>query len=164
MGGVGSGGRNRLSDAEKQARGTFDPSRSEAAYAKAAADKVIVGPWLTYIPEPTVPLNPVGRAEYDKLTKLLFEGNKLTTVTCGDCERLAVMKQQMVERLEAGKPVSMDLIKRMDSISVRLRIAEDAPAIANPNEKSRFAGSGFANSRTSPIRLRPYTASGKGEL
>lgn len=157
-------GRYALSDEEKRKRGTFRADQSEAAYAAKRAETVVVGPWLKSIPEPTIPLDAVGRAEYDRLTKLLFNGNKLTEVTCGDCERMAVMKQQMASRLAAGKSVSMDLIKRMDAISVRLRIAEDAPAIANPNQKSRFEGSGFANRRSSPIRLRPLAAAGKGEL
>lgn len=164
MGGRGSGGHNRLSDAEKKARGTFRPDCSDEVYAAKAASKVVTGPWLSAIPEPSIPLNAVGRAKYDQIAKLLFEGNKLTQVTVGDCERMAVMHQQMHDRLNAGKSVSMDLIKRMDAISVRLRIAEDAPAIANPNQKSRFAGVGFSNSRTSPIRLRASSASGTGEL
>lgn len=164
MGGFGSGGRGRKSDAEKIASGTFRADRSEETYAARAAEKVVVGPWLTAIPEPTIPLSEVGRKKYDEIADLLFKNNKLTKVTCGDCERMAVMHQQMHERLKAGKSVSMDLIKRMDSISVRLRIAEDAPAIANPNEKSRFEGAGFSNSRSSPFRLRAYSAAGTGEL
>ncbi|MHB1086143.1 MAG: hypothetical protein ACYCZ0_00150 [Minisyncoccota bacterium] len=164
MGGKGSGGHNRLSDAEKRARGTHHADQTEEIYAARAAEKVVVGPWLISVPEPTLPLDEIGRAAYDKFTKILFDQNKLTTVTCGDCERLAVMQQQAHARLTAGKPVSMDLIKRMDSISVRLRIAENAPAIANQNQKNRFEGSGFSNNRASPIRLRPYSAAGKGEL
>lgn len=156
MGGQGSG-RIRIGDAEKRARGTFRKDQSDDVLQLRAAQKVVTGPWLTVIPKPSIPLNEVGQAKYDELTKILFAGNKLTTVTCGDCERMAVMHQQMHARLEAGKPVSMDLIKRMDSISVRLRIAEDAPAIADPNEKNRFAGSGFANRRSSPIRLRGHS-------
>lgn len=164
MGGIGSGGNGRLTDAEKRAKGTYRSDRSDEVYAARAAEKVITGPWLTSIPEPTIPLNAVGKAKYDEITALLFAGNKLTKVTCGDCERYSVMHQQMHERLTAGKAVSMDLIKRMDAISVRLRIAEDAPAIANPNQKNRFAGSGFSNSRTSPITLRPHRAAGTGKL
>lgn len=164
MGGKGSGGHNRISDEEKRRRGTFHADRSEEVYAKRAAEKVVVGPWLTSIPEPTIPLEEVGRAEYNRLTKLLFENNKLTQVTCSYCELVAVMQQQMVARLAAGKTVSMDLIKRKDSILARLRVAEDAPAIANPNQKNRFAGSGFSNNRASPYRLRPLAAAGKGEL
>jgi len=147
-------GNRRLTDEEKKAKGTFRADQSDEVYRARAAEKVVIGPWLTAIPESTVPLSAVGKAKYDELTKLLFDSNKLTKVTCGDCERMAVMHQQMHETLTAGKRVPMDLIKRMDSISVRLRIAEDAPSIANPNEKNRFSESGFSNRRLSPIRLR----------
>lgn len=149
------GGNNRKTDAEKKAEGTFRASRSEEAYNAAAGAKVITGVFLTQIPKPTVPLTEVGKAQYDKLTKLLFEQNKLTEVTCGDCERMAVMHQQMVDRLNSGKNVPIDLIKRMDAISVRLRIAENAPAVASPGGKNRFEGSGFSNARVSAFRLRP---------
>lgn len=163
MGGRGSGG-GRLSDEEKKAKGTFKQSRSEAVYDARAAAKVITGPWLTKIPEPTIPLNEIGRAKYDEFTKLLFDGNKLTTVTCGDCERYAVMHQQMHARLAKGEMVPQQLLNAMNSISVRLRIAENAAPIANPNEKKRFAGAGFSNRRSSPFTLRPHRPTGTGEL
>lgn len=149
------GGNNRKTDAEKKAEGTFRASRSEEVYNAAAGAKVVTGVFLARIPEPTIPLNAAGKAQYDKLTKLLFEQNKLTEVTCGDCERMAVMHQQMVDRLEKGKNVPIDLIKRMDAISVRLRIAENATTIASPGAKNRFEGSGFSHSRVSAFRLCP---------
>ena len=154
MGGIGSGGRNRKSDAEKKTLGTYRSNTSEEVYNQRAAEKVIAGPWLTRVEEPSLPLNEIGRAKYFEFANLLLNGNKLTRVTCDDCERYALMHQQMHEAMKAGKRVPMDLIKRMDSIAVRLRIAEDAPPIANPNQKSRFAGAGFSNHRTSPFRLR----------
>lgn len=151
-----SGGNNRLSDAEKKAKGTFRADQSEAVYAARAGANVITGVFLSRIPEPTIPLNDDGLAKYDEYTKLLFDQNKLTVVTCGDCERYAVMHQQMCARLSAGKNVPMDLIKRMDAISIRLRIAENAPTIASPGAKNRFEGAGFSNSKSSAYRLRPY--------
>lgn len=155
-GNANSGGGNKLSDEEKRRRGTFRPDQSEETYAARAGAKVITGVFLPKVPEPSIPLSDVGRAKYDELTKLLFEQNKLTVVTCGDCERMAVMHQQMHERLQAGKSVSMDLIKRMDSISMRLRIAENAPTIADPTAKNKFANSGFSASKVHTVGLRPY--------
>lgn len=157
-------GRNALSDEEKRKRGTFRADQSEAAYAAARAEKVIVGPWLTAIPDPEMPLNEIGKAKYDQVTKLLFEQNKLTKVTCMDCEVLALHWQNVQGRIAAGKAPSSDSLKQISAITQRLRIAEDAPAIANPNQKSRFEGSGFSSSRNSPIRLRPLAGSGQGEL
>lgn len=156
MGGLGSG-RRGLSDEEKRQRGTFRADHSEEARAAKAAEKVVTGPWLTKIPEPEMPLNSAGRAKYDELTKLLFEQNKLTKVTCMECELVALHWQNIQDRIAKGKAPSSDALKQVASITARLRIAENAPAIANPNEKSRFAGSGFANRRTSPIRLRGHS-------
>lgn len=157
-------GRHALSDAEKRARGTFREDQSEAAYAAKRAEKVVVGPWLTSIPDPEMPLNDVGKAKYMELAKLLFDQNKLTKVTCMDCEIVALHWQNVQARMAAGKAPSSDSLKQIASITQRLRIAEDAPAIANPNQKSRFEGSGFANNRSTPFRLRPLAAAGKGEL
>lgn len=161
MGGTNSG--RRVSDEEKRKKGSYQPCRSEEANAKRAAEKIISGPWLKSIPEPQIPLGEVGRKKYDEYANLLFKGNKLTSVTCDDCERFAVLWEQMHEARAAGRKVSMQAINRMDAIAARLRIADEAPAIANPNQKNRFAGSGFSNQRSSPIRLRSST-SGTGEL
>lgn len=155
-----SGGNRRLSDAEKIARGTFRKDQSEEVYAARAGAKVITGVFLPRIPDPSIPLSEVGRGKYDELTNLLFEQNKLTVVTCGDCERMAVMHQQMHERLSAGKNVPMDLIKRMDAISLRLRIAENAPTIADPTAKNKFANCGFSSSKVHTVGLRSYRSSG----
>jgi hypothetical protein len=151
------GGSNRLSDEEKKAKGTFRADRSDAVYAERAAGKVITGVFLSKIPEPNLPLNEVGRAMYDKMAKLLFEQNKLTEVTCLDCENLGLIQQQMDARMRAGKAVASDMIKRKDAILVRLRVAENAPAVASPGEKNRFEGSGFSNSRIKAFRLRSHT-------
>ncbi len=161
---MGSGGHNKKSDAEKIRDGTFRADRSDAVRNAQAGAKVITGLFLPKVPEPSIPLNEEGKKKYLEIANLLFEQNKLTIVTCGDCERMAVMHQQMHERLQAGKSVSMDLIKRMDAISIRLRIAENAPTIANPEQRNKFEGSGFSNSRRSPYRLLPYQTPDSGEL
>ena len=46
MGGIGSGGGNRLSDEEKRRRGTLDKRHTEVARAERAAEKIVIGPWL----------------------------------------------------------------------------------------------------------------------
>lgn len=164
MGGIGSGRIRTLSDEDRKRRGTYRESTSEDVALAKAAEKIVAGPWLTSIPEPSVPLKPEGRKKYDTVTRLLFEQNKLTEVTYGLCEILAVMHQQMHDRLSAGKSVSADLMKRMDSLYAKLRIAENAPTIASPGAKNRFAGSGFSNSRSSAFRLRPSRPPDSGEL
>ena len=151
-------GRPALSDAAKKASGTFRADRSEEAYAAKRAEKVIVGPWLTAIPEPEMPLNAVGRAKYDEITNLLFAQNKLTKVTCMDCEVLALHWQGVQARIEKGKAPSSDSLKQITAITQRLRIAEDAPAIANPTQRNKFASVGTANRVLSSFRLRPSSA------
>lgn len=147
-------GRHSLSDEEKKRRGTFRESSSEQALAAKRAEKVVRGPWLSQIPEPENPLNEVGRAMYDKYTKLLFEQNKLTLVTCIDCELLALHWQGIRARSDAGKAPSSDALKQVATITQRLRIAEDAPAIADPSRKSKFASVGSADRVLSTFRLR----------
>lgn len=58
---------------------------------------------LTAVPEPTVTLDEVGRATYDRMTAALFNANKLTLVTLGDCECIAVMVQQLKRRQIKGE-------------------------------------------------------------
>lgn len=150
--------RPQLSDATKKARGTFRADKSEEVYAAKRAEKVVVGPWLSSIPEPDMPLDENGRAKYDELTKILFEQNKLTKVTCMDCELVALHWQGIKARIAAGKAPSSDSLKQIASITQRLRIAEDAPAIANPTQRNKFASIGTANRVLSTHRLRPSTA------
>ena len=163
MGGRGSGG-GRLSDEEKKAKGTFKPSRSDAVYDARAAAKVITGPWLTAIPEPSLPLNEAGRAKYDELANLLFQGNKLTKVTCMDCEVVALHWQNVQAKVAAGLPPSTDTLKQIASITARLKIAEEAAPIANPAQRNKFASIGTANNVVSTFRLRPPAKTGTGEL
>lgn len=61
MGGIGSGGHNRLSDEEKKRRGTFRPDNSAEVYNARAAEKIVSGPWLTRIPDPELPLGKLGK-------------------------------------------------------------------------------------------------------
>lgn len=152
-------GRHSLSDEEKKRRGTFREDTSAAALAAKRAEKVIVGPWLTKIPVPEMPLNEVGRARYDLLAGILFNNNKLTEATCMDCQLVALHWQGVKARIEAGKPPSSDSLKQIASITQRLRIAEDAPAIANPDHKNKFASIGTANRVLSTFRLRAASAS-----
>lgn len=164
MGGMGSGGHNRLSDEEKKRRGTFRADNSEAIYNARAAEKVVVGPWLTALPKPKVPLKGEGKKKYEELGNLLLNSNKLTTVTCMQIEQVSLLWQKMLNMLEAGQDPPVSLHKQIDKILVALRVAENAPAIGNPNEKSRFEGAGFSNSRNSPYRLRSHSRSDPGEL
>lgn len=154
MGGQGSGGSNRLSDAEKKARGTFRPDHSDEVYNAQQAAKILQGPWLNEVPEPDYPLNEFGRAAYDGWTRLMLEQGKLTKVAASLAGLAAVLKQKIKGRLETGKSVSTDDIKTLARLEADMGVAENAPVIGNKPERSRFADAGFANKRTPTFRLR----------
>jgi hypothetical protein len=146
MGAAGSGGHNRLSDAEKIRRGTFDKRTSEAAQAEKAGRKVVVGPWLNEIPDPELPLNEIGRKKYDELARSLFETGKLTMATKMLAEQVAVLFQQMHQLLSAGKSVPTNLSEKIQRVIFQLGIAENAPQIAAPQgQKRKFAHCGFSS-------------------
>src|SRR3954471_9790029 len=152
MGGVGSGGNNRLSDDEKKKRGTFRDDPSDCVCDAVAATRVVSGPWLTASPEQELPLSDIGRKKYDELTKILFDSNKLTTVTRMLVEQVASLHQEIHRRMSASKPVPASLTTQMRGALAQLKIAEDAPAIANPAGKiNKFTSCGFS-SRISATR------------
>lgn len=145
MGGKGSGGHNKLSDAEKIAKGTFRPSRSDDVYKADAAAKVVTGPWLSAIPEPSLPLMGIARTKYDEITKALFDQNKLTMATVLTAEQYALQYGQQHARLSAGKPVSVSTTLMLERMLRDLRIAEEAPVIAKPGDKTnKFRRTGFS--------------------
>lgn len=158
MGGIGSG-RTGLTDEEKRKRGTTDQRYTEEARLERAAAKIVTGVFLPKVPDPSLPLNEIGKAKYVEFATLLLESGKLTKIVAEDCERYAVMYQQVHAKLAEGKNVPQQLLNAMDSLARRLKIAEDAPSIANPADKRRFEGVGFANKRTSPYRLQRHSGS-----
>lgn len=161
MGGVGSGGHNRLSEEEKKRRGTFRKDRTDAAYEERAAKKVVAGPWLSVIPEPEIPLKEVGRRKYDELTRLLLEQNKLTAVSCMQAELAARMHEKIAALVQDGKYPSASDVNQLQRALSALRVAEDAQPIGKTGGKvNKFAGLGFANRPNSTVRLRPSAPAG----
>lgn len=148
---MGSGGHNKLTDAEKIARGTFRPSRSDEVYAERAGAKVVAFPRLREIPVPDLPLNEVGQKKYDELTRALFDADKLTVVTKTAAEQAAALHQEIHRRMSDGKPVPASLSDKLQRALAQLKIAEDAPTIASPgNRVNKFAGTGFSTRRAPP--------------
>lgn len=148
------GGHNRLTDAEKIARGTFRPSRGEAVYKADLGAKVIAGPWLDAIPEPQLPLGPEARMKYDELARMLFDQNKLTVVTRSIAEGAAVLFGQIHRRESEGRDVPASMAARYLGALQNLKIAEEAPEIATPgNKRNAFDFCGFANRPRPPARL-----------
>jgi hypothetical protein len=154
MDGVRTGRGHRLSDQEKKARGTFRADMSEEVYAARAAEKIITGPWLKEIPEPILPLGEVGRKKYDEFTRQLFDQNKLTQVTQVQAEVAAAQFDKIFAIRSAGKQPSASDVTQLQRALDSLKIAEDAPKIANPGKQNKFAGAGFANRAAPAFRIR----------
>lgn len=148
MGGVNSGGHNRLSDEEKKRRGTLDPRWTEAAIAERKGAKVITGPWLSEIPKSDLPLGDVGLKKYQELTQSLFDMGKLTLSTKILAEQVAVLHEQMHRRMAEGRVVPVGMSSKIQQAVLQLGIAENAPTIAAPSKAAgKFTFSGFSNRR-----------------
>lgn len=162
MGGFGSGG--RLSDEEKRRRGTFRSDKSDERYDEIEASKVVAGPWLSEIPEPTFKLSDIGKKKYNELAQALFEQNKLTIVTVMQAEVAARLFDKIYTlSLEDKFPSASDTTQYQRAINA-LRIAENAKTIAKPGNKgNRFAGSGFSNRRNATFRLRKAGSADSGD-
>lgn len=145
MGGPGSGRRRTLTDEERKARGTFKVSRSDEVAIQRAAEKIIAGPWLTEIPNPTLPLSGVGLKKYQELTRALFDQNKLTIITQARAEQAALLIQQQHERLTKGKSVPAAMTIQIERMLRDLDIASKAKPIASPGEqRKKFGRVGFS--------------------
>lgn len=155
MGGIGSGGSNRLSDEEKKARGTFRKSNSDQVYEARAAAKVVSGPWLSEIPKPELPLNELGEKKYNELARILFDNNALTTITRMQAETAAMLFEKFDRLLRENKSPSASDLTQYQRALAALGIAENAPTIASPGaHQKKFSGFGFSARLRPPQRVR----------
>jgi hypothetical protein len=156
MGGKGSGGHGRLSDAEKKARGTFRADKSDAVLDARAQARVFVGPWLDRIPEPEIPfITDTGRDKYNELTRLLFDQNKLTAILRTWAEVAAHAFEEIAIIKGERKRPSASLFTQFNRAMEALQIADSAPVITNPEGKrNKFEGAGFASRlfKKTPLR------------
>lgn len=143
----GSGGHNRISDAEKKAKGTFRVDRTEEAYAEKAGAKVLAFPTLRQIPDPQLPLNEIGLAKYQELARLLFDAQKLTAITRDAAEAAAVQWQGMHKSLSEGKDIPAHRYLAFERAMKIINVANNAPQIGGVPQRSRFAQCGFAHRR-----------------
>jgi hypothetical protein len=155
---VGRG--NRLTDAERKARGTYRADESEAVYAARDAAKIVKGPWLDHIPDPTVKLNDVGMRKYEEITRGLLDAGRLNMHFKDMAEAVALMYQQIVAASETGKPVSGQFFYQYQLAMKGLRLQEDAKPIAEREGSNKFAGIGLANKRGSSLRLLKSSEAG----
>lgn len=134
------------SDADKLADGTFDKRYSEAARAERAAQKIMSFPTHREIPEPSVPLNEVGLAEYNKLCRIVLDAGRLTEFTRLAAESAATAHQQIHKLMAEGRDVPTSLIQTKVKAIQQLQLAEAAAPIGNQGaNQSKFRHAGFSN-------------------
>jgi hypothetical protein len=140
---------SKMSDAEKKAKGIFDPRWSEQAGKDKMAAKVIPGPWLSTVPKPDFDLDEVGKKKYNELCDALLEQKKLTMVTRQHAQNIALIQMQISKLLAMGKLIPNNLFVTMKQSTMLLGIAEDAKNIG-PEPKaseSKWGFAGFANKK-----------------
>ena len=157
MGGMGSGGHNRLSDAEKKRKGTFRKDQSAQAHNAKAVKKVVAGPWLSKIPQPSLPLDEVATKRYQEICQHLMDQGKLTVMTCEVVQAMALRHAKMKKMLDEGKDLPAYLIKEIQNDAKVLCIAEDPDQAVGTPRRSRFAGVGFSQDRTAQVSIRRVT-------
>jgi hypothetical protein len=134
-----------MSDKDKIARGTFRPDKSENARALAGLAKIHAFPTFREIPPSTVPLGAVGQAEYDTMSRVLFDAGRLTLFTHRSIEALALAKDTVAMLHAVGKPVSGRLLEQMNRALGDLRLVDvDQSLVPHKPAVNRFANSGFA--------------------
>lgn len=158
MGGYGSGRRIQSSDEDKKARGVFRADRSEEAVLSKKVAKLFVGPWLTEIPEPELPLGEVGRAKYFELTRALKEQGKLSKPLIMRAEMAAMMWEKIHDLKARGEYPSGSDQSQLQRALDALDLANKATPIDNPDKKNKFEGHGWANKKKATFRLLPPSA------
>lgn len=138
------------SDAEKRAAGRTDPRYSDLARRQRQLDKVIIPfPTLQKIPEPSLPLRPPGRREYDLWTRRLLNGGLLTIATVEIVERLALAKDAIQMQYDKGKSASAKYLEILRGAQQELKVLNvDQPLGPGQGKDNKFSDNGF------PARLR----------
>lgn len=141
-------GRPALTDAEKKAKGTFDPRYSAEARAEAATSKVVAFPTLEEIPACRFALKPKGHGEevYTEVMRRLHEQKRLTMMVHIEVELLAATLDDIHAKMAAGQRVPasaftsalarLDKLQRMDVDRAFHGSSTDRP--------NKFSRNGFA--------------------
>ncbi|WP_293862458.1 hypothetical protein [uncultured Alsobacter sp.] len=141
-------GRPALTDAEKKAKGTFDPRYSADARAERATEKVVTLPVLDHIPKCRLPLAPggIGQETYDSLIRTLHEQKRLTVMSHLEVEALAAGYEVLHRKMSAGGNVPASAIQgilsRIDKLQ---RMDVDRPFAGSSTDRpNKFSRNGFA--------------------
>lgn len=138
-------GRRPLPDHVKIARGTFEPRQSEAARAARTASNIALFPTLSEIPEPEIPMGPVGRKAYDTWARRLLETGRLTMVSVGYVQQYALALDSMDKLQAMGKPISANYMTVANRALDQIKALDvDLPIGKQAQSQGKFARSGFS--------------------
>lgn len=143
-------GRPALTDAEKKAKGTFDPRYSAEARAAAATSKVVAFPTLDQIPECRFPLKEGGHGQkaYTEIVRRLHEQQRLTMMAHLEVELLALGLDDIHSKLAAGQRVPSTAITtilgRLDKLQ-RMDVDRAFPGSEGGGRQNKFSRNGFAS-------------------
>lgn len=156
-------GRNRLSDDEKRARGTFQSNTSADAYGRREVSKVLQFPVLREIPKPTFHLGDRGMETFNFWARKLLDAGMLTRLTLDKIEGLALADDKLAARLKAGREISdATLNARLQYLKYLEGLNVDTAVVAGQTKKSAFATNGFPNRLRSPAEHRARVVGGGG--
>lgn len=144
-------GRPALSDAEKRAKGTFDPRYSAEARGERATSVVVPFPTLQDVPPCRFPLTPGGAGEqtFNQLIRTLHEQKRLTVLTHMEVEMLSAGLDNIHKRMAEGKNVPASSFTNILARIDKLQRAENDRAYAGSElpRQNKFARNGFAARR-----------------
>lgn len=140
-------GRLPTPDSVKEKLGKpLDPRSSDMGRAIAGLAKIHVFPTMREIPEPTLPLDEVGREEYYGFCRRMLDVGNLTMHSRLSAQSAAMTAQSMRRYVDQGKTVPGLLINQYNRAIGDMRLADaDASLAPHKPAESRFATNGFSS-------------------
>ena len=141
-------GRSPLPEAQRLAT-DYRGDRTNAAYTAKRLATVHAFPVFRELPDPTIPLNEVGRKTYDLWCRRLFDSGHLTVISQGFVETLSLCDQIIASNHDKGTQPSQSLLKERNRALGELKyLNADQSLVPVDQKNSRFSRNGF------PSRLR----------
>ena len=143
-------GRPSLPDAEKRAKGTFDPRYSSEERAVRRAENVIAFPAFEVVPPCIFPLEEEGQKLYDSLTRSLQEQGRLTVLSHAEasalCGAVSAQRQKMTDGANVPIGTFVKILERIDKLQ-RADVDRAYVGSTTADKPNKFAKNGFARKR-----------------
>jgi hypothetical protein len=121
--------RERKTDAERKASGSWRPSNSSEAQDRRIAENIYAGPGYQDVPDPEMPLAGVGQKKYFELCGKLLEQGKLTYTTRATAEQVAILTEAQHQRLVCGQRIPVYLTRDISRFMALLKLSEEVAPI-----------------------------------